>query len=73
MKTESIDLKTRWSEQLRENPKLRIRDAATQLGVSEAELLATRCGSSVTRLEGNWGGLMTKFSTLGEVSRPRGP
>jgi putative hemin transport protein len=67
MKTEITDLKTRWSELLQENPKLRIRDAATQLGVSEAELLATRCGGSVTRLEGNWGGLMKKFPALGEV------
>ena len=67
MKTETPDLKTQWSELLRENPKLRIRDAATQLGVSEAELLATRCGSSVTRLEGNWGELMKKFPKLGEV------
>jgi putative hemin transport protein len=67
MKTETIDLKTRWSELLRENPKLRIRDAAAQLGVSEAELLATRCGDSVTRLEGKWGDLIKKFPALGEV------
>ncbi len=67
MKTETTDLKTRWSELLQKIPKLRIRDAATELGVSEAELLATRCGASVTRLEGNWGGLIKKFPALGEV------
>ncbi len=67
MKTEALDLKTRWSELLQKVPKLRIRDAARELGVSEAELLATRCGESVTRLEGNWGGLIKKFPTLGEV------
>ncbi|HEY0257554.1 MAG TPA: ChuX/HutX family heme-like substrate-binding protein, partial [Candidatus Methylacidiphilales bacterium] len=67
MKTETIDLKTRWSELLKKIPKLRIRDAATELGVSEAELLATRCGISVTRLEGNWGELIKKFPKLGEV------
>ncbi len=65
MKTD--ELKARWSDLLRNNPRLRIRDAATQLGVSEAELLATRCGQTVTRLEGNWGGLIKKFPRLGEV------
>jgi putative hemin transport protein len=67
MKTEILDLKTRWTELLQKVPKLRIRDAARELGVSEAELLATRCGESVTRLEGNWGGLIKKFPALGEV------
>jgi putative hemin transport protein len=67
MKTETPDLKTRWNETLQKNPKLRIRDAATELGVSEAELLATRCGATVTRLEGNWGGLIKRFPKLGEV------
>ena len=67
MKTETPDLKTRWNELLQKIPKLRIRDAATELGVSEAELLATRCGESVTRLEGNWGGLIKKFPKFGEV------
>lgn len=67
MKTEIPDLKSRWSDLLREKPKLRIRDAAAELGVSEAELLATRCGGTVTRLEGNWGGLIKKFPKLGEV------
>lgn len=67
MKTETSDLKTRWTELLQKIPKLRIRDAAAELGVSEAELLATRCGDSVTRLEGNWGGLIKRFPQLGEV------
>lgn len=67
MKTESPDLKTRWSDLLRENPKLRIRDAATQLGVSEAELLATRIGDSVVRLAGNWQELLKALPRLGEV------
>jgi putative hemin transport protein len=67
MKIEAPDLKTRWSELLQANSKLRIRDAATQLGVSEAELLATRCGRGVIRLEGNWGDVLKKLPTLGEV------
>ena len=67
MKTKTMDLKSRWSELLRANQKLRIRDAALTLGVSEAELLATRCGESVIRLEGNWENLIQQFPKLGEV------
>lgn len=43
-------LAERWSTLRAEQPKLGIRDAATQLNVSEAELLATGIGSTVTRL-----------------------
>ena len=43
--TESkIDLKQAWKNLRGENPKIRIRNAAEELGVSEAELLATDCG-----------------------------
>lgn len=44
-------LAERWAALKRSQPKLRIRDAAEVLGVSEAELLATECGASVTRLQ----------------------
>lgn len=57
----------RWQDLLRDNPKLRIRDAATELGVSEAELLATRCGDGVTRLEGDWPGVIRRLPALGPV------
>lgn len=67
MTTDTLDLKTRWSDLLRDQPKLRIRDAATQLGVSEVELLATRCGDSVVRLEGAWPELIKTFPRLGEI------
>lgn len=67
MNTETTDLKSRWSELLQKTPNLRIRDAATELGVTEVELLATRCGDTVTRLEGNWMELVPKFPALGEV------
>ncbi|WP_373331547.1 hypothetical protein [Salmonirosea aquatica] len=43
-------LKTRWADFRAENPKTRIRDAARQLGVSEAELVATGIGETATRL-----------------------
>jgi putative hemin transport protein len=43
-------LAERWSQLRTEQPKVMIRDAAQSLGVSEADLLATGIGSSVTRL-----------------------
>jgi len=44
MKTETPTLKERWQAYRQLHPKIRIRDAASALGVSEAELLATGCG-----------------------------
>lgn len=67
MKTETLELKDRWSELLAQEPKLRIRDAAKKLGVSEAELLATRVGTDVTRLEGDWTALIKEFPRLGNI------
>lgn len=66
MKTET-SLRERWETLLQEKPKLRIRDAATELGVSEAELLATRVGRDVTRLAGDWAQLIKDLPTLGRV------
>ncbi|MEM9446485.1 MAG: ChuX/HutX family heme-like substrate-binding protein [Verrucomicrobiota bacterium] len=63
----SSDLKESWDKLLQEKPKLRIRDAAKELGVSEAELLATKCGESVTRLTGDWKDLIKSFVELGNV------
>jgi len=60
-------LKGRWDALLKEQPKLRIRDAAAKLGVSEAELLATDCGTRVTRLSGDWSKLISDLPTLGRV------
>ncbi|MBU2571205.1 MAG: hemin-degrading factor [Gammaproteobacteria bacterium] len=60
-------LKRRWDE-LRENrPQLRIREAASVLEVSEAELLATGCGENVTRLEAGWPVLLDEVDSLGPV------
>ncbi|WP_114241524.1 hemin-degrading factor [Dyella sp. C9] len=54
--------------QLRENePGLRARDLAARLGVSEAELVASRCGDGVTRLEGPWPALVEALPELGHV------
>ena len=48
-------------------PGLRIRDAASRLGVSEAELVAARCGDGVTRLDADWGALIKELPGLGKV------
>jgi putative hemin transport protein len=63
----TIDLKSAWAEYRKENPKVRIRDAAEALGVSEAELVATGCGENVTRLKPDWYGLLFDLEGLGEV------
>jgi len=44
------ELREAWNEIRDREPKIRIRNAARELGVSEAELLATRCGDGVRRL-----------------------
>ncbi|MFY8216463.1 MAG: hemin-degrading factor [Chthoniobacterales bacterium] len=67
MKTETLTLKERWAEFRENNPKTRIRDAAHELGVSEAELLATQCGETVTRLDGDWKELLKQLPKLGRV------
>jgi len=69
MKTDDTQdqLKDRWTALLTEKPKLRIRDAAAELGVSEAELLATGVGANVSRLEGDWTQLIKELPTLGRV------
>jgi len=68
MKAETQEpMKDRWEALIKEQPKLRIRDAAAQLGVSEAELLATGCGANVTRLAGDWSQLIKDLPTLGRV------
>ncbi|ASP38325.1 hemin-degrading factor [Bacterioplanes sanyensis] len=60
-------LTERWQALQQSQPKLRIRNAAEQLGVSEAELLATRLGQGVTRLEGDFRHLICEVEALGEV------
>lgn len=50
-----------------ETPRLFPREAARQLGVSEGELLAARCGDGVIRLDGNWRDLLAALDTLGRV------
>lgn len=67
MKTETQSLKERWDKFRQENPKTRIRDAAGELGVTEAQLVATSCCESVVRLEGDWTALVKEFPRLGRI------
>ena len=55
-------------QQLRESePGLRARDLAERLSISEGELVASRCGESITRLEGPFANLIHALPTLGRV------
>ncbi|RMF11443.1 MAG: hemin-degrading factor [Alphaproteobacteria bacterium] len=62
-----LDLKARWHALRVEDPSIRPRDAAGRLGVTEAELVAARCGDGVQRLDGPWGDLIQDLPGLGIV------
>ena len=61
------DLAARWAALRDSEPNLRIRDAAMRIGVSEAELLATRLGHGVERLQGPWPEIIAAMDDAGEV------
>lgn len=63
----TMNLKTQWGELRAANPHLRIRNAAADLGVSEAELLATQCGENVTRLRPEFQNILKGIGALGKV------
>ncbi len=65
--TRNGDLKQIWNAFQSANPKVRIRDAADQLGVSEAELVAASCGEGTVRLEAEWDQLVHRLEELGPV------
>ncbi|MGD1847688.1 MAG: hemin-degrading factor [Salibacteraceae bacterium] len=67
MDTQTDTLKERWNKLKEEQPKLRIRNAAEELGVSEAELLATRIGDGVTLLRPEFKSILGKLEALGYV------
>jgi len=56
-----------WQALRAQTPMLRARDAAAQLGVSEAELTASRIGIDAVRLEPKWSELLPALGELGEV------
>ncbi len=62
------DLKARYETLLQEEPKLRIRNAAERLGVSEMALLATGAGDTqAVLLDGTPQTVFKQLQTLGEV------
>lgn len=60
-------LKQQLAELKAQQPKLRNRDLAKELGISEAELLTLHPDENVTRLEGDWKELLPKIKELGYV------
>lgn len=56
-----------WDDLKAEEPKLRTRRAAGRLGVSEAQLLATKIGDGLTWLDGDWSELMRRMGQLERV------
>lgn len=67
MSTLVNDLKEKWEALKAENPHIRIRNAAEQLEVSEAELLATNIGEAVTVLNPDFQGILSEAEKLGKV------
>lgn len=70
MTTQALEvdnLKVRWASFREANPTVRIRDAAEQLGVSEAELVATECGESCVRLQAPWENILHRLESLGPI------
>ncbi|KFC22909.1 hemin-degrading factor [Chryseobacterium sp. FH1] len=67
MSTLINELKEKWEALKAENPHLRIRNAAEQLGVSEAELLATNVGNGVAVLKPQFADLLQEIVKLDKV------
>lgn len=61
------DLKSRFARYRAERPRMHAFDVATALGVSEADLLATRVGDDVTALDGRTKELFEALPSLGVV------
>ncbi|WP_298916980.1 ChuX/HutX family heme-like substrate-binding protein [uncultured Algimonas sp.] len=51
----------------RDTPKLRAKDAAERLGISEAELLAARVSDGIVRLDGDFADLIRALPSLGRI------
>lgn len=60
-------LAAQWEELKTQEPKLRIRDAAQRLGVTEVQLVALRIGDTTTRLQAPAADIYRRLPTLGKV------
>ncbi|MDX9687688.1 hemin-degrading factor [Halopseudomonas formosensis] len=56
-----------WQQLLQQQPRLRARDVAQQLAVSEAELIASRLGIDTLRLRPDWAQLLPALESLGRI------
>src|SRR5690606_34027851 len=65
--TPALQLRRSHEDLKKRSPRIRPRDAAAELGVSEAELLACRAGGDVIRLREEWPGLIRAMPSLGIV------
>jgi putative hemin transport protein len=65
--TPQTPLAERWNAYRESNPTTRNRQAAEDLGVSEADLVEAECGLSAVRLDANWGELILKLESLGPL------
>ncbi|HRD91652.1 MAG TPA: ChuX/HutX family heme-like substrate-binding protein [Accumulibacter sp.] len=57
-----------WQGLREKKPGVQVRDAAALLGVSEAQLVASGCGHTATRLAGDWATLIEALPSLGRVT-----
>ncbi len=64
---QTIALRNQWETFQKENPKVRIRDAAKQLNSTEAELIATAAGCSTVRLKNEFKEILKEVASLGYV------
>lgn len=67
METTAMSLKEQWIKLKKDNPKIRIRNAAKELGCTEVELLVTHCGDGVIRLKADFEGILQEIPKLGYV------
>ncbi len=65
--TTTTDLKTAWADYRAEHPKARHRQAAADLGVTEAQLVEAGCGMESTRLKHDWGAILKDLEPLGPL------
>ncbi|MEO1626470.1 MAG: ChuX/HutX family heme-like substrate-binding protein, partial [Bacteroidota bacterium] len=65
--TTTTSLRKKVAELKSTEPKLRQRDVAQRLGISEAELLSLNVGGNVTRLKGDWKNLLSSLSKMGYI------
>ncbi|BAV08711.1 putative hemin transport protein [Filimonas lacunae] len=65
MQTANLSLQDKWISFRKENPRVRIREAAKVLDSTEAEILASFAGSKVLRLNNDFPGLMKRLPDLG--------